>query len=216
MADEVNKVSEGLAFKDHTDTDPELRHSNGLVCKPVEEQLIPSTSLLIGQCQWAGLVSHLWLVGQCQWAWSESNLWFVGKCQWAGLTGVEGAAGTLRRVKHAAYICGAGGGGGRGWSQWGAGWIGGGGSPTVSLTVRDAAVTNLPGLILQWCWMSHGARPWRGWTDSRGLQSTVVLLYLDVGGGGGGGVRFKHSGCESLQRNSFIQKFFKGFTQNAT
>lgn len=100
-------------------------------------------------------------------------------CQWAGLTGVEGAAGTLRRVKHAAYICGAGGGGGRGRSQGGAGGIGGGDSPSLGLAIRDAAIADLPGLVLQRRWVSHGARPRRGRTDPRRLQRTGVLLHLE-------------------------------------
>ncbi len=80
-------------------------------------------------------------------------------CQWAGLTGVERTAGTLWRVEHAAYICGAGGSRSRGWSQRGTGGVGCRDGPPLSLAVRDAAVTNLPGLVLQRCWVSHGARP---------------------------------------------------------
>ncbi len=106
-------------------------------------------------------------------------------CQWAGLTGVEGAAGTLRRVEHAAYICGAGGSRGRGRSQGGAGGVGGGDSPPLGLTVGDAAITDLPGLVLQRRRVSHGAGPRRGRTDPRRLQRTGVLLHLDTGRGEG-------------------------------
>lgn len=99
-------------------------------------------------------------------------------CQGAGLTGVEGAAGTLRRVEHAAYVCGAGSGRGRGGSKGGAGGVGGGDSPSLGLAVRDAAITDLPGLVLQRRWVSHGAGPRRGGTDPWRLQRTRVLLHL--------------------------------------
>lgn len=96
---------------------------------------------------------------------------------------MEGAAGTLRRVEHAAYVCGAGGGGGGGWSQGGAGGVGGRDGPPLGLTVRDAAVADLPGFVLQRRRVSHGAGPRRGRTDARRLQRAGVLLHLDTGGG---------------------------------
>lgn len=104
----------------------------------------------------------------------------------AGLTGVEGAAGALWRVKHAAYISGAGGGGGRGWSQRSAGGVGGGDGSPFCLAVWDATVADLSRLVLQRCRVSHGTGPRRGWTDPRGLQRTGVLLRLKQRGGGGG------------------------------
>lgn len=104
--------------------------------------------------------------------------------QWVELTGMEGAAGTLRRVEHAAYIGGAGGGGCGGRSQRCAGGVGGGDSPALGLAVGDAAVADLPGLVLQRCWVSHGAGPRRRRTDPRRFQRTGVPLHLETGGGG--------------------------------
>lgn len=101
------------------------------------------------------------------------------QCEWAGLTGVEWAAGSLRRVEHAAHICGAGGGGGgRGRGQGGTGRVGGRGRHPLGLAVRDAAVADLPGLVLERRRMSHGAGSGRSGSDPRRLQRIGVLLRL--------------------------------------
>lgn len=99
---------------------------------------------------------------------------------------MEGAAGPLWRVEHAAYVRGAGGSGGGGRSQRCAGGVGGGHSPALGLAVRDAAVTDLPRLVLQRRRVAHGTRPRRGGTDPWRLQRTGVLLHLHRGRGTGG------------------------------
>lgn len=88
---------------------------------------------------------------------------------------MEGAGRPLRRVKHAADLCGAGG-GRRG--QGGAGRVGSGCRAALCLAVRDAAVADLPRLVLQRRGVAHGARADGGWPDPRRLQIIVVLLHL--------------------------------------
>lgn len=92
---------------------------------------------------------------------------------------MEGAAGTLRGVKDAAYISGAGCGRGRRWGQWRPGGVWGGDGATLGLAVCDPVVADLSGLVLQRRGVPHGAEPRRCWSDSRGLQRTGVLLRLD-------------------------------------
>lgn len=101
--------------------------------------------------------------------------------QWVGLTGVKGAAGPLRRVKHAADIRRAGGSGGRRRGQGRAGGVGGGDGATLGLAVGDPAVADLAGLVLQGRWVPHGAGPGRGGPDPRGLEGAGVLFHLEGG-----------------------------------
>lgn len=126
----------------------------------------------VGRCDVGRSASLIeWLV----YFWREVSI----GCWWACLTGMEGAAGPLRRVKDAAHICGAG----SSWcwrrSQGGPGGVWRRDCPTLRFTIRYAAIANLPGLILQRCWVSHGAGPCWGWADPWTLQRTGVSLGLD-------------------------------------
>lgn len=88
---------------------------------------------------------------------------------------MEGAAGV--GVEDAAGVGGAGGGRGGRRRQRRARGVGGG-RRGLGLALGDAAVADLPGLLLQGRGVPHGARPWVGGPDARGLQGVAVLLGL--------------------------------------
>lgn len=100
------------------------------------------------------------------------------------LTGVEGAGGGLRGVENAADVGGAGGPGGGRRGQGGAGRVGGRGR-ALRLAVRDPAVADLPGLVLERRRVPHGSWPGRGGAYPRRLQGAVIPFGLRKSGESG-------------------------------
>lgn len=113
----------------------------------------------------------------------EATVSIVVYCgEWGGVevarTGMEGAGGALRGVKHAADVGAAGGGGGRWGGERRPGGVGRRGRP-FHLAVGYAAVADLAWLVLQRSGMAHGPGANRGHPRTRRLQWAVVLLWLN-------------------------------------